>query len=112
MDFNDFFSSSSFEDFFNFKYNYKEKYDWEDLKQKGYVEELSSEKDGFKTITRTFISSDGQTKITSVMSEPIIDILAKQLEELRAKKKLAIQEQRYEDAAVLREEEIKLLKKK
>jgi hypothetical protein len=111
MNFNDFFSSSMSGDFLNFKYNYKENHDWDKLKKIGYVEEQTEEKDGFKTITRTFVSIDGETKITAVTSEPIINIIAEQLKEIRAKKSLAIKEERYEDAAKLRNEEKQLLEK-
>ena len=49
-------------------------YDWDDLKKHGTVTETVEEKDGFKTITKTFSSLDGNTKITSTETTPIIDL--------------------------------------
>jgi protein-arginine kinase activator protein McsA len=104
------FFNSSLGDMFNYSYSYDFKqYDWEDLKTKGTVTEALEEKNGFRTITKTFVSFDGTTKITSSESSPIIDVLKKQLNEIDNKIKKAIEIEDYETAASLKKEKTKLL---
>ena len=49
----------------NSTWNFNNDYDWEALKKEGTVTETIEEKDGYKTITRTFVSADGKTRLTS-----------------------------------------------
>lgn len=114
MDLNDYFSSSSFNNFFNFKYNYslKGNYDWDELKKIGYVEEQSEEKNGFKTITRTFISKDGETKITTSLSEPLINEKFEKIKLLNEQINEAVSKEDYEKAAKLKKEKESLLNDK
>ena len=48
--------------FSNSTWDSDSEHDWEALKKQGTVTENIEEKDGFKTITRTFVSFDGSTK--------------------------------------------------
>ena len=104
------FFNSSFDDMFGGSFNFKfsnlsdSDYDWEDLKSKGKVEESIEEADGIRTITKTFISTDGKQKITSVSSEPIIDDKKQRLIEIDKEIKNAILKENYEKAAELKKE--------
>jgi len=100
----DFFSNSTF--------NFNTKHDWEALKKQGTVTEHVEEKDGFKTITRTFISTDDSTKITSSESFPIIDETKQKVIELEKEIKLAVKSEDYEKAAKLKKEKEQLIQNK
>jgi len=100
----DFFSNSTF--------NFNTEHDWEALKKQGTVTESTEEKDGFKTITRTFVSSDGTTKITSSESFPIIDETKQKLIELDKQIKIAVKSEDYEKAAQLKKEKEQLMNSK
>lgn len=104
------FFNSSLDDLFNYSYAYHiETYDWEDLKTKGTVTEVVEEKNGFRTTTKTFVSFDGATKITSSESSSIVDVLKKQINEIDDKIKKAIEIEDYETAASLKKEKTTLL---
>lgn len=109
------FSNSSFDDFyksFNLKFSnssHNTNYNWEDLKTKGTVEETSEETNGIRTVTRIFTSADGETKITSVTSEPIANIQKQQLIEIEKQLKLAVAREDYEEASRLQKEKKNLL---
>jgi excinuclease UvrABC helicase subunit UvrB len=100
----DFFSNSTF--------NFNTEHDWEALKKQGTVTESTEEKDGFKTITRTFISTDGSAKITSSESFPIIDETKQKVIELEKEIKLAVKSEDYEKAAKLKKEKEQLIQNK
>lgn len=100
----DFFSNNTW----NFN---SEKYDWEALKKEGTVTETAEEKDGFKTITRTFMSTDGKTKITSSETSPIIDEKKQRLLEIEKEIKEAVSKEDYEKAANLKKEKEQLINK-
>lgn len=97
----------------NSTWNYNnENYDWEALKKEGKVTESVEEKDGYKTITRTFISADGKTKITSSESSPIFDETKQKIAEIEQKIKEAVKKEDYETASKLKKEKEKLTNKK
>ena len=87
-------------------------HDWESLKKQGTVTENIEEKDGFKTITRTFVSFDGQTKITSSESSLVIEETKKRLMEIEKEIKIAVKNENYERAAELKKEKEQLTKTK
>ena len=74
--------------------------------------EALEEKDGFKTITRTFVSFDGQTKITSSESSLVIEETKKRLMEIEKEIKAAVKNENYERAAELKKEKEQLTKTK
>jgi hypothetical protein len=100
----DFFSNSTF--------NFNTKHDWEALKKQGTVTESTEEKDGFKTITRTFVSSDGSSRITNSESFPIIDETKQKINELETEIKLAVISEDYERAAKLKKDKDQLIQNK
>lgn len=111
----------NFEDYFNnswgdlFNYNYKPKsttYNWDELKKQGKVEETTEEKNGFKTITRTFISNDGSQRITQSETFPIIDETKQKLIDLDKQIYNAVKKEDYETAAKLKKEKELLINKK
>lgn len=107
-----FYSNSSFGDMFgefNFLYNEDGSYDWDELKKQGTVTENIEEKNGFKTITRTFVSLDGSKTISSVTSIPIVDDKKQSIIEIDKKIKDAISKEEYELAAKLKKQKDKLL---
>jgi hypothetical protein len=95
----------------NTSWNFNSDYDWEALKKEGTVTETVEEKDGYKTITRTFISSDGKTKIISSESLPIIDEMRQKLLKIEKEIKLAVKNENYEKAAELKKQKDNLLNK-
>lgn len=100
-------------EFFNnstWDFNYEE-HDWEKLKKEGTVTETIEEKNGFRTITKTFVSFDGITRITSTESYPIINENSEKLKELNKKIQEAVKKENYEEAAKLKIEKDKLLEK-
>ena len=99
-------SSSSFD---NFSFS-NPKYDWDKLKKEGKVTETIEEKDGIKTITRYFISLDGNTKITNIESFFIIDDKKQRLKEIKKELEDALKKEDYKKASSLKKEEEKLLK--
>ena len=102
----DWTESSSF-DWWNWKmfYNFKPKENnWDELKKQGRVEEISKEEDGFVTITRTFVSADGKTKITEVDSIPTFSSQALRLMDIENELKYALEDENYEKAIKLRDE--------
>jgi len=107
---------NDWENLFNFKYNFvpnliKIEYDWEQLKKIGKIEEIIEEKNGFRTITKTFISNDGSKTITESSTSSITDNTKKQLEELNIKIQAAVKEENYEKAAELKKLKEQLLNK-
>jgi hypothetical protein len=90
----------------------REDYDWEALKKEGTVTETIEEKEGFKTIIRTFISFDGKTKITSSESLPIIDEIRQKLLKIEKEIKLAVKNENYEKAAELKKQKDNILNNK
>jgi protein-arginine kinase activator protein McsA len=90
----------------------REDYDWEAFKKQGTVTESVEEHDGYKTITKTFISADGKTRITSSESSPIIDETQQRLNEIENEIKEAVKKEDYEKAANLKKEKEKLTNKK
>lgn len=110
----------NFEDYFNtwgdlFKFNYEYKsttYNWDELKKQGKVEETTEEKNGFKTITRTFISKDGSQRITQSETFPVIDEIKQKLISLDKQIYDAVKKEDYETAAKLKKEKEILTNKK
>lgn len=90
----------------------REDYDWEALKKEGTVTETIEEKDGYKTITRTFVSADGKTRLTSSESSPVINETQQRLNEIENEIKEAVKKEDYEKAATLKKEKETLLNKK
>ena len=90
-------------DFFNEK-----KHDWEALKKEGTVTEETKEENGFKTTTRTFVSQDGFTKITSSETSLLIDEKQKKLNEFDKQIQEAVSKEDYEKAAKLKNEKEKV----
>ena len=108
------FFNTNWDDMFKFNYEFKksgETHDWEELKKKGTVEESVEEKDGFKTITRRFVSFDGIQTITSVSSSPIIDEIKQKVIEIDKQISAAVKSEDYEKAAQLKKEKENLIKK-
>lgn len=114
------FLNSTFDDMFD-KFNFNlsnEPYDWESLKKKGKVTETVSEKDGVKSITRTFTSTDGATKITSTetcycsseQQDKLID-LQHRLKVIETKLNNAVSTEDYEQAALLKKDKQTILNK-
>ncbi len=116
---NDFFNSSwqDWKNLFNFKYTYipnleKIEYDWEQLKKIGTVEETIEDKDGFITITKTFVSKDGKQTISSVSTMLSVDNTKTKLDSLNKLIQEAVKNEEYEKAAKLKEEKQKLINNK
>jgi excinuclease UvrABC helicase subunit UvrB len=97
--------------FSNSTWDSDSEHDWEALKKQGTVTENIEEKDGFKTITRTFISFDGSTKITSSESSLVIEETKKRLIEIEKEIKAAVKNENYELAAELKKEKEQLTQK-
>ena len=92
--------------------DFNSEYDWEALKKQGIVTESTEEKNGFKTITRTFVSSDGSARITSSESFPIIDETKQKISKLETEIKLAVISEDYEKAAILKKQKEQLIQNK
>ena len=106
--------NSSWDDLFNFNYRFNssgDNHDWEDLKKKGTVEEIVEEKNGFKTVTKKFVSFDGTQTITSSSTSPIVDETKQKLIEIDKQIAVAVKGEDYETAAKLKKEKEQLLKK-
>lgn len=86
-------------------------HDWEALKKEGTVTETTEEKNGFKTITRTFVSFGGNTKITSSESISIVDETKSKISEINKKIEAAVKDENYELAAELKKQKETILKK-
>jgi len=86
-------------------------HDWEALKKEGTVTETTEEKNGFKTIIKTFVSFDGETKITSSESISIVDETKSKISEINKQIETAVRDENYELAAQLKKEKETLLKK-
>jgi hypothetical protein len=97
--------------FSNSTWDSDSEHDWEALKKQGTVTENIEEKDGFKTITRTFVSFDGSTKITSSESSLVIEKTKKRLMEIEKEIKAAVKNENYELAAELKKEKEQLTQK-
>jgi len=97
--------------FSNSTWDSDSEHDWEALKKQGTVTENIEEKDGFKTITRTFVSFDGSTKITSSESSLVIEETKKRLMEIEKEIKVAVKNENYELAAELKKEKEQLTQK-
>lgn len=103
---------------FNFNWTFdstwgnESNHDWEALKKEGTVTETIEEKNGFKTITRTFVSFDGNTKITSSESISIVDETKSKINEINKKIEEAVKTENYELAAELKKEKETILNKK
>jgi len=97
--------------FSNSTWDSDSEHDWEALKKQGTVTENIEEKDGFKTITRTFVSFDGSTKITSSESSLVIEKTKKRLIEIEKEIKAAVKNENYELAAELKKEKEQLTQK-
>ena len=108
------FAFFTFEEIEDYMKNNRSKYvvhDWNELKKRGHVEEQIIEKDGFVTITRTFVSRDKSEKITEVDSVLILDAYAQRLMEIDCDIKRAIEIEDYETAVKLRDEKRQILSK-
>lgn len=87
-------------------------YDWDKFSQTGKVTEEIKEANGYKTITKSYTSNDGKTKITSSESFKMIDDTAVMLKEIDAKLKKAVESEDFELAINLRNQKKELLNKK
>jgi len=101
--FTNWFNNDTFNFFKNDFFNEK-KHDWEALKKEGTVTEETKEENGFKTTTRTFVSQDGFTKITSSETSLLIDEKQKKLNEFDKQIQDAVEKEDYEKAAKLKKE--------
>ena len=106
--------NNSFDDFFsNFGgmfggmlggiFSSNDEIDWEKLKTKGNVTEVTIEENGIKTTTKTFTGSKGN-KITVVSSSPIVNEKEMKIKEKQQQLDKAVETQDYELAAILKKE--------
>lgn len=98
------FFRSIFDNVNSFVPNSYKQHNWDELKKKGRVEEISKEEDGFITITRTFVSHDGKTKITEVDTSPTFSSQALRLMDIETELKEALEKEQYELCAKLKKE--------
>lgn len=79
-------------------------HNWDELKKRGRIEETSKEEDGFITVTRTFVSHDGKTRITEVDTTPTFSSQALRLMDIETELKEALDKEQYELCAKLKKE--------
>lgn len=96
----------------NFSSSTGKTYDWEELKKQGKVNEIIEEKDGIKTITKTFTSDDGNYSIVSTSSEFVANTNKQSIDELNIKIQKAIADEDYEQAHELNKIKKSILNKK
>lgn len=87
-------------------------YDWNKLKTLGTIQETVKEENGFKITTRSYISSDGKTKIEYSESSPLIDETQNKLNEFNAAIKKAVEAENYEEASRIKNQRTEFLKNK
>lgn len=96
-------------------------YDWNKLKTLGTIQETVKEENGFKITTRSYISSDGKTKIEIKVlediilyseSSPLIDETQNKLNEFNAAIKKAVEAENYEEASRIKNQRTEFLKNK
>lgn len=90
-------------------------HDWEEMKKRGTVTETVQEKNGYKTITKRFVSNDGSESIMSSYtefdgaSESANTNVEDKIKLLQSKITKAIDAEDFETAAKLRDERQKLM---